>query len=47
MSEEDFKAVCDLTREECAQMTDHQIAILIGLIVHDQDERDAKKNKAS
>ena len=39
MSEADFKAACNITREECAKMTDNQIAILLGYVVHDQDER--------
>lgn len=39
MSESDFKAACDLIREQCAEMHDNQIAVLLGLIVHDQDGR--------
>ena len=39
MNEKDFKAACDVIRETCSQMSDHQIATLIGLVVHDQDTR--------
>jgi hypothetical protein len=45
MNEADFKAACDLIREECAKMDDNQIAILTGLIIHDQDERETKVAK--
>ncbi len=45
MNEADFKAASDIIREECAKMNDNQIAILVGLIVHDQDERKAKQDK--
>ncbi len=48
MTESEFKAACDLIREECAKMTDDQIAILTGYIIHDQDARKAqKKEKAA
>ena len=39
MNDEDFQAACDLIREECVGMTENQIAILIGLLVHDEEER--------
>lgn len=47
MSEDDFKAACAIIREECANMDNNQIAILTGLIVHDQDERETKTAKAA
>ena len=47
MNEADFKAACDLIREECAKMTSDQIAILVGYVVHDQGKRKAKKEPAA
>jgi hypothetical protein len=45
MDESIFKAACEIIRETCTSMSDSQIAIILGLIVHDKDERELAQQR--
>lgn len=45
MTEQEFQKSCSFVRELCSKMTAHQIAIVLGLLSHDQDEREAAAAK--